>query len=80
MLGAWTPGWAIGIRPVPTWKSTAAAPTPTSDGPSCLPRLVVTPSPFMPWQEEQPTRNRALPLATSLASSCLAASAGVNAA
>jgi hypothetical protein len=38
------------------------------------------PSPFMPWQEEQPTRNRALPLATSLASSCLAASAGVNAA
>ena len=30
---------AIGIRPVPTWKSTAAAPTPTSDGPNWLPSL-----------------------------------------
>ncbi len=29
----WTPGWASGIRPVSTWKCTAAAPTPTSDGP-----------------------------------------------
>src|SRR5690625_398686 len=31
--GACGPDKAIGIRPVPTWKSTAAAPTPTSDGP-----------------------------------------------
>ena len=26
LRGACAPGWAIGIRPVPTWKSTAAAP------------------------------------------------------
>ena len=38
--GACAPGWAIGIRPVPTWKSTAAAPTPTSEGPSWLPSSV----------------------------------------
>ena len=33
--GTWAP-WevAAGIRPVPTWKSTAAAPTPTRLGPS----------------------------------------------
>ncbi len=33
LRGAWAPGFAIGIRPVLTWKSTAAAPTPTRDGP-----------------------------------------------
>ena len=33
LRGACAPGLAIGMRPVPTWKSTAAAPTPTSDGP-----------------------------------------------
>ena len=61
-VGAWAPGWAIGIRPVPTWKSTAAAPTPTSDGPSWLPSSVGMPSPFWPWQEAQPTRNSSRPL------------------
>ena len=30
---ACAPGWASGIRPVPTWKLTAAAPTPMRDGP-----------------------------------------------
>ncbi len=33
LAGACTPGAASGIRPVATWKSTAAAPTPTSEGP-----------------------------------------------
>ena len=53
------------MRPVPTWKSTAAAPTPTRDGPYWPPLAVVMPSPFLPWQDEQPTRNRLRPLATS---------------
>ena len=57
------PGCAIGIRPVPTWKSTAAAPTPTSDGPIWLPFSVLTPSPFWPWQNEQLTRNSSRPFA-----------------
>src|SRR5512144_1831718 len=55
-LSAWTPGRAIGMRPVPTWKSTAAAPTPTREGPYWLPSLPTTPSPWRPWQEAQPTR------------------------
>src|SRR3954452_20717726 len=55
--GACGPGAAIGIRPVPTWKSTAAAPTRTRDGPYWLPRLVRMPSAFLPWQDEQPTWN-----------------------
>src|SRR5512139_467785 len=46
---------AAGIRPVDTWKSTAAAPTPTRDGPSELP------SAFTPWQLEQLRRNSAWP-------------------
>src|SRR6476620_7843070 len=58
---ACTPGRAIGIRPVPTWKSTAAAPTPASGGPYWVPCLVTMPSPFLPWQEAQPTRNSARP-------------------
>src|SRR5215211_9407137 len=33
LTGACSPGRDIGIRPVDTWKSTAAAPTPISDGP-----------------------------------------------
>ena len=75
------PGWAIGIRPVPTWKSTAAAPTPTRDGPYWPPFAVLTPSAFLPWQEAQPTRNSALPLATMSSSALLVwAVAGVRAA
>jgi len=42
---------AIGIRPVPTWKSTEAAPTPMSAG------AIWAPSAFNPWQEEHPFRN-----------------------
>src|SRR4029079_1101035 len=61
---ACTPGRAIGIRPVPTWKSTAAAPTPARGGAYWVPRLVTMPSPFLPWHEAQPTRNRARLLAT----------------
>ena len=37
----------MGIRPVPTWKSTAAAPTPTRLG------AAEVPSAFMPWQVAQ---------------------------
>src|SRR4051794_13729111 len=62
--GICTPGRAAGMRPVPTWKSTAAAPTPTSGGPYCVPRLVTMPSPFWPWQDEQPTRKSLRPSAT----------------
>ena len=43
------------MRPVPIWKSTDAAPTPTSDGPCEVP------SPPRPWQDEQVRSNRALP-------------------
>ena len=42
---------AIGMRPVPTWKSTDAAPTPIRAGAICAP------SAFNPWHEEQPLRN-----------------------
>ena len=35
------------MRPVPTWKSTAAAPTPIRLG------ALVVPSAFMPWQVAQ---------------------------
>ena len=42
LAGACTPGAASGIRPVLTWKSTAAAPTPTRDGPAgALPSALV---------------------------------------
>ena len=74
--GSAAPGWAIGIRPVPTWKSTAAAPTPARDGPSWLPLTVETPSPFWPWQNAQPTRKSLRPSATS--SSSLAAEPAVD--
>ena len=62
------PGCAIGIRPVATWNSTAAAPTPTSGGPWMVPETwpspLLWPSPFRPWQEAQDTANSALPSAT----------------
>ena len=70
----------MGIRPVPTWKATAAAPTPARGGPKFWPRLSVWPSPFWPWQNEQPTRNSSRPLATISASvSACSAWAGENA-
>ncbi len=78
---AWAPGWAIGIRPVPTWKSTAAAPTPASGGPYWVPSLVTTPSPFWPWQNAQLTRNSSRPSAAEPASlAVLSAEAGAKAA
>jgi hypothetical protein len=46
---------AIGMRPVPTWKSTDAAPTPMSEG------AIAPPSALSPWQEEQPFRKICLP-------------------
>src|SRR5947209_5713757 len=46
--------WA-GMRPVPTWKSTAAEPTPTRLGPS------LEPCPLAPWQLAQPTEYSFLP-------------------
>src|SRR3954454_9964417 len=64
----WGPGCVAGIRPVPTWKSTAAAPTPARVGPSWLPSSVRTPSPFWPWQKEQPTRKSLRPCSTSSSS------------
>ena len=48
LLGACGPICWAGMRPVPTWKSTAASPTPISDGPEPC-----TPWPCIPWQEEQ---------------------------
>ena len=73
------PAAAIGIRPVPTWKSTAAAPTSVSDGPNWSPPWVRTPSPFWPWQNEQPTRNSSRPRLTSSSwSRGLSAWAGAN--
>src|SRR6478752_1076476 len=59
--GAWTFGPASGIRPVPTWKSTEAAPTPTSDGPDFVPWAPT------PWQVAQLAMKRSLPWATSSA-------------
>jgi hypothetical protein len=58
--GAWASGRAIGIRPVPIWKSTEAAPTPARLGPW------VVPSPFIPWQDEQFVSKISLPAATWL--------------
>ena len=81
LRGAWTPGFGIGIRPVPTWKSTAAAPTPASEGPAILsPLPVARPSAFRPWQVAQFARNRALPSSTDWAGSAfVVASAGSGA-
>src|SRR6478735_12608380 len=55
-FGTWPEvGYAAGIRPVPTWKSTAAAPTPIRVGP------FEVPSAARPWQLEQLSRNSCLP-------------------
>ena len=43
------------MRPVPTWKSTDAAPTPIREG------AMAPPSAFHPWQEEQPFRKICFP-------------------
>jgi hypothetical protein len=43
------------MRPVATWKSTDAAPTPIRDG------AIAAPSAFNPWQEEHPFRKSCLP-------------------
>src|SRR6201996_1794082 len=43
------------MRPVPTWKSTAAAPAPTRLGATLLPWA------SSPWQLAQETANRSLP-------------------
>src|SRR5665647_973283 len=58
---AWMAGPASGIRPVPTWKSTAAAPTPTRLGAALLP------SACRPWQVAQLARNNFLPAVMSSA-------------
>src|SRR5699024_11106763 len=64
LSGACTLGLAIGIRPVPTWKSMAAAPTPTRDGPAVLPAPVL-PSALVPWQVAQLARKSLRPSSTS---------------
>jgi hypothetical protein len=50
------PCWAAGMRPVVTWNSTEAEPTPMRLGP-----LLSTPSAFCPWQEMQVLSYRPLP-------------------
>jgi hypothetical protein len=55
------------MRPVPTWKSTEAAPTPIKEG------AISEPSAFKPWHEEQPFRNNCLP-----SSICAERAAGVG--
>src|SRR4051812_22500235 len=66
-FGICAPGCWAGIRPVPTWKSTAAEPPPTRLGPSELPW------PDMPWQLAQPTEYSFLPC--SMARDCAESSA-----
>ena len=58
---AWTPGLASGMRPVPTWKSTAAAPTPARLGPAAPPWALA------PWQVAQLARKSFLPALMSSA-------------
>ena len=62
---ACAPEFSIGMRPVPTWKSTAAAPTPMSEGPRVLPSESTRPSALVPWQVAQFARNSDLPASTS---------------
>src|SRR3954470_8085125 len=69
---ACTPGLDSGIRPVPTWKSTEAAPTPARLGPALPPWALA------PWQVEQLARKSFLPAATSSALAT-AACAGLGA-
>ena len=58
----------MGMRPVDTWKSTDAAPTPTSEG------AVAVPSAFGPWHVAQLAWNSFWPVSMSsvLAVSALA--------
>src|SRR3954449_414743 len=70
---ACTPGLDRGMRPVPTWKSTDAAPTPARLGPAG------PPWPLRPWHVEQLARKSFLPAATSSAVAT-AAWAGLGAA
>src|SRR5690606_8847851 len=58
----WGPLICMGIRPVLTWKSTAAAPTPISEGASSRP------SADGPWQVAQFAWNRARPAAMTSSS------------
>src|SRR3954469_2567780 len=48
LSGAWASWRGSGMRPVCTWKKTAASPTPIRDGPR-----LGTPSRFSPWQVMQ---------------------------
>ena len=75
--GAWAPWFIRGMRPVLTWKSTAAAPTPMSEG-----AVPARPSALMPWQVAQFARNRSEPAVRSFAVGAAAACAelGVKAA
>jgi hypothetical protein len=57
---AWASWRASGIRPVLTWNSTAAEPTPTRLGP-----LSFTPWPWGPWQLAQLVSKYPLPCAAS---------------
>src|SRR5882757_2684831 len=75
--GICAPGCWAGMRPVPTWKSTAADPTPTRLGPSELPW------PDVPWQLAQPTEYSFLPCSMArdwAESSAFASGAGASAA
>src|SRR3712207_2740351 len=72
LASACGPLFSMGMRPVPTWKSTEAAPTPISDGASCVP------SAFMPWHVAQFALNRSEPVSMSL-SLASAAPAGLGA-
>ena len=58
-----------GMRPVPTWKSTAAAPTPIRDG------AWLVPSAKLPWQLAQLSLNSVRPSAiwAALGADCCAA-------
>src|SRR4051794_11340120 len=57
--GACGPLCWSGMRPVPTWKSTAAAPTPMRDG------ALLRPSALKPWHVAQFAMNTLRPAATS---------------
>ena len=61
LRGISAPASLAGIRPVDIWKSTAAAPVPTSEGACDVPCAL------MPWQLEQVCSNSDLPWAMSVA-------------
>src|SRR5262249_49987627 len=60
LRGSWAPCPLAGIRPVATWKYTAAWPTPSRLGPRPL-----TPSRLAAWQAMQALRYSCSPRATS---------------